>query len=63
VRIWFGLLSRVSRTPGEHELKGIPDRWHLYRVLDELGWVGWVQRSSNVDSPVHEAGPLTLGAK
>jgi hypothetical protein len=19
---------------GEHELKGIPDRWHLYRVLE-----------------------------
>jgi class 3 adenylate cyclase len=22
---------------GEHELKGIPDRWHLYRVLHEQG--------------------------
>ena len=20
---------------GEHELKGVPDRWHLYRVVDE----------------------------
>jgi class 3 adenylate cyclase len=20
---------------GEHELKGIPDRWHLYRVVSE----------------------------
>ena len=19
---------------GEHELKGVPDRWHLYRVAD-----------------------------
>ena len=19
---------------GEHELKGVPDRWHLYRVVD-----------------------------
>jgi class 3 adenylate cyclase len=19
---------------GEHELKGVPDRWHLYRVLE-----------------------------
>jgi class 3 adenylate cyclase len=19
--------------PGEHELKGVPDRWHLYRVV------------------------------
>ena len=28
---------------GEHELKGVPDRWHLYRVVDQplrrfLGW-------------------------
>jgi hypothetical protein len=21
------------RSGGEHELKGVPDRWHLYRVL------------------------------
>src|SRR6266508_2124074 len=21
---------------GEHELKGVPDRWHLYRVVDRL---------------------------
>ena len=21
--------------PGEHELKGVPDRWRLYRVLSE----------------------------
>ncbi len=20
---------------GEHELKGVPDRWHLYRVVSE----------------------------
>jgi class 3 adenylate cyclase len=20
---------------GEHELKGVPDRWHLYRVVEE----------------------------
>jgi hypothetical protein len=20
---------------GEHELKGVPDRWHLYRVVNE----------------------------
>jgi hypothetical protein len=20
---------------GEHELKGVPDRWHLYRVVTE----------------------------
>ncbi len=24
-----------SRTPGKHELKGVPDRWHLYRVVGE----------------------------
>ena len=23
----------TSKTPGEHELKGVPDRWHLYRVV------------------------------
>jgi hypothetical protein len=22
---------------GEHELKGIPDRWHLYRALPQGG--------------------------
>jgi class 3 adenylate cyclase len=22
---------------GEHELKGVPDRWHLYRVVDRSG--------------------------
>jgi hypothetical protein len=22
--------------PGEHELKGVPDRWHLYRVINGL---------------------------
>jgi hypothetical protein len=25
-----GLTSEVA---GEHELKGVPDRWHLYRVV------------------------------
>ena len=25
--------ASCSRTAGEHELKGVPDRWHLYRVL------------------------------
>ena len=20
---------------GEHELKGVPDRWHLYRVMEQ----------------------------
>jgi class 3 adenylate cyclase len=24
---------------GEHELKGVPDRWHLYRVIDQSGLV------------------------
>ena len=23
----------VSEDAGEHELKGVPDRWHLYRVV------------------------------
>jgi hypothetical protein len=23
----------VFEDAGEHELKGVPDRWHLYRVL------------------------------
>jgi class 3 adenylate cyclase len=23
----------VFETAGEHELKGVPDRWHLYRVV------------------------------
>jgi class 3 adenylate cyclase len=22
---------------GEHELKGVPDSWHLYRVVNERG--------------------------
>jgi len=22
---------------GEHELKGVPDRWHLYRIVDRNG--------------------------
>ena len=25
---------------GEHELKGVPDRWHLYRVASEKTWSG-----------------------
>ena len=24
----------VFQDAGEHELKGVPDRWHLYRVID-----------------------------
>jgi class 3 adenylate cyclase len=24
----------VFEDAGEHELKGVPDRWHLYRVVD-----------------------------
>jgi class 3 adenylate cyclase len=24
----------VFENAGEHELKGVPDRWHLYRVLE-----------------------------
>jgi class 3 adenylate cyclase len=23
----------VFKDAGEHELKGVPDRWHLYRVV------------------------------
>ena len=23
---------RIAADAGEHELKGVPDRWHLYRV-------------------------------
>ena len=25
---------------GEHELKGVPDRWHVYRALDGLATTG-----------------------
>jgi len=25
--------SLTSEDAGEHELKGVPDRWHLYRVV------------------------------
>jgi hypothetical protein len=25
----------VFEDAGEHELKGVPDRWHLYRVVSE----------------------------
>jgi hypothetical protein len=25
--------SKRSLAAGEHELKGVPDRWHLYRVV------------------------------
>ncbi len=25
----------VFEDAGEHELKGVPDRWHLYRVVEE----------------------------
>ena len=25
----------VFEDAGEHELKGVPDRWHLYRVMSE----------------------------
>jgi class 3 adenylate cyclase len=24
----------VLEDAGEHELKGVPDRWHLYRVIE-----------------------------
>ncbi|MGZ8566275.1 MAG: adenylate/guanylate cyclase domain-containing protein [Actinomycetota bacterium] len=26
----------VFEDAGEHELKGVPDRWHLYRVVEEV---------------------------
>jgi hypothetical protein len=25
----------VFEDVGEHDLKGVPDRWHLYRVVSE----------------------------
>jgi hypothetical protein len=25
---------------GEHDLKGVPDRWHLYRMAGERGLEG-----------------------
>ena len=26
---------------GEHELKGVPDRWRLQRIVSELAWESW----------------------
>jgi hypothetical protein len=33
---WLVAGSRLAfEAAGEHELKGVPDRWHLYRVMSE----------------------------
>jgi hypothetical protein len=32
-RVTYEMMEAAWRPPGEHELKGVPDRWHLYRVV------------------------------
>ena len=39
---------------GEHELKGVPDRWRLYRVVEAYGLRrlgSWLARRSRSDRP------------